>query len=82
MEENEVLVEVEKVREIKIKQEKTIAKQKADYTFKIKDKVRIIDSNSIGTIEKIEKNSAFINYGIFTTKTTLQKLELVQPVKK
>ena len=67
--ENEVLVEVEKVREIKIKQEKTIAKQKAD-------------SNSIGTIEKIEKNSAFINYGIFTTKTTLQKLELVQPVKK
>ena len=80
--ENEVLVEVEKVREIKIKQEKTIAKQKADYTFKIKDKVRIIDSNSIGTIEKIEKNSAFINYGIFTTKTTLQKLELVQPVKK
>ena len=80
--ENEVLVEVEKVREIKIKQEKTIAKQKADYTFKIKDKVRIIDSNSIGTIEKIEKNTAFINYGIFTTKTTLQKLELVQPAKK
>ena len=76
------MVEVEKVREEKIKIEKVVAKQKADYVFKINDKVRIIDSNSVGTIEKIEKNNAFINYGVFTTKTTLNKLEFVQAAKK
>ena len=80
--EKEVLVEVEKVREEKIKVEKVIAKQKADYVFKINDRVKIIDSNTVGTIDKIEKNNAFINYGIFTTKTTLNKLELVQAAKK
>ena len=32
--------------------------------------------------EKIEKNNAFINYGFFTTKTTLNKLELVESAKK
>ena len=80
--EKEVLVAVEKVREEKIKVDKVIAKQKADYVFKINDKVRIIDSNTVGTIDKIEKNNAFINYGVFTTKTTIQKLELVQSSKK
>jgi len=80
--EKEVLVAVEKVREEKIKVDKVIAKQKADYVFKINDKVRIINSNTVGTIDKIEKNNAFINYGVFTTKTTIQKLELVQSSKK
>ncbi|MBI9041125.1 DNA mismatch repair protein MutS [Lutibacter sp.] len=80
--EKEVLVAVEKVREEKIKVDKVIAKQKADYVFKINDKVRIIDSNTVGTIDKIEKKNAFINYGVFTTKTTLNKLELVQAAKK
>jgi DNA mismatch repair protein MutS2 len=79
--EEEIVVEVIKVREEKQKEAKKIAKQKADYIFKVNDKVRIIDSNAQGIIEKIEKNSAFINYGIFTTKTTLNKLELVQSAK-
>ena len=79
--ETEVLVEVVKAREIKKVKEKKVAKQKANYTFKINDKVRIIGSNSCGTINKIEKNNAFINYGIFTTKTTLNKLELVESAK-
>ena len=69
------------IREIKIKEEKTIAKQKANYVFKVNDRIRIIDSNSVGTIEKIEKKNAFINYGVFTTKTSLSKLELVQSAK-
>jgi len=80
--ETEVLVEVIKVREIKNTEAKNEAKQKADYVFKPNDKVRIIGSNSNGTIDKIEKNNAFINYGIFTTKTTLIKLELVESAKK
>ncbi|MFK5958911.1 MAG: DNA mismatch repair protein MutS [Lutibacter sp.] len=80
--ESEVLVEVVKVREIKKTAAKKIAKQKASYIFKTNDKVRIEGSNSCGTIDKIEKNNAFINYGFFTTKTTLNKLELVEPAKK
>jgi DNA mismatch repair protein MutS2 len=80
--EQEVVVEVVKVREEKQKEAKKIAKQKADYVFKVNDRVRIIDSNSNGIIEKIEKNNAFINYGFFTTKTTLNKLELVESSKK
>mgnify|MGYP000856561865 FL=1 len=80
--EKEVLVAVEKVREEKIKVDKVIAKQKADYVFKINDKVRIIDSNTVGTIDKIEKNKAFINYGIFTTEASFDKLEFVEKSKK
>jgi len=80
--EKEVIVEVKKVREKKNVEAKKIAKTNASYVFKVNDKVRIIDSNSCGTIDKIEKNNAFINYGIFTTKTTLNKLDLVESAKK
>ena len=80
--ETEVMVEVVKVREIQQKEAIKTAKQKSDYVFKINDKIKITGSNSTGTIEKIEKNNAFINYGFFTTKTTLSKLELVESAKK
>ena len=79
--EKEVIVEVNKVREKKQSEAKKRAKQQSDYSFKMKDKVRITGSNSCGTIEKIEKKYAFINYGNFTTKTTLTKLELVESAK-
>jgi DNA mismatch repair protein MutS2 len=79
--EKEVLVEVDKVNTKKIKEARIRERNKANYVFKINDKVRIIDSNSCGIIEKIEKKNAFINYGNFTTKTTLSKLELVESVK-
>ncbi|MBK5207891.1 MAG: DNA mismatch repair protein MutS [Flavobacteriaceae bacterium] len=78
----EVMVEVVKVRETQQKEAIKTAKQKSDYVFKINDKIKITGSNSTGTIEKIEKNNAFINYGFFTTKTTLSKLELVESAKK
>ena len=80
--EKEVLVEVKKVREKQKIEALKVAKQKADYIFKINDKVRVIGSTSCGTINKIEKNNVFINYGVFTTKTTLNKLELVESAKK
>ncbi len=80
--EKEVVVEVVKVREQKKTEAIKVAKQKADYTFKTNDKVRITGSNACGTIDKIEKKNAFINYGFFTTKTTLNKLELVEAAKK
>jgi len=80
--EMEVLVEVIKVRENQQNEAVKTAKQKSDYVYKVKDRVKITGSNSTGTIEKIEKNNAFINYGFFTTKTTLSKLELVESAKK
>jgi len=80
--EKEVVGEVVKVREQKKTEAIKVAKQKANYTFKINDKVRITGSNSCGIIDKIEKKNAFINYGFFTTKTTLNKLELVEAAKK
>ena len=40
-------------------------------------KVKIKGSTSIGTIEKIEKDTLFINYGIFTTKINIFEVEKV-----
>ncbi|MCF6223070.1 MAG: DNA mismatch repair protein MutS [Flavobacteriaceae bacterium] len=80
--EKEVLPEIKKV----IKQKKLIEREKAiiieGYEFQINDRVRLIDGNAKGTIDKIEKNIATINYGIFTAKTNVNQLELVQKAKK
>ena len=59
-----------------------IAKEKSEYVYKINDRVRIEGSNSIGTIDKIDKKGVTINYGVFTTKTSIEKLELVEKTKK
>lgn len=79
--EKEILNEVIKVRTEKKENEKKITKTKQDYQFKVNDRVRMIDGSSKGTIEKIEKNMATINYGIFTAKTNLDQLELVEAAK-
>ncbi|CAL2076238.1 endonuclease MutS2 [Tenacibaculum sp. 190524A05c] len=79
--EQEVLQKVVKVRKEKKEEEKKIAKAKAEYIFKTGDRVRLVDGNAVGTIDKIEKKNAFINYGLFTTKTSIEKLELVQRAK-
>ena len=79
--EKEILAEVRKVRRSKKENAKKTAKQKEDYQFKIGDMVRLENSRSNGTIEKIEKNIAFINYGIFITKANTKKLELVERKK-
>ena len=51
-------------------------------SLKVGDRVRIKDSKSVGVIDKIEKDKALINYGVFTTLTALAQLELVEKVKK
>ena len=79
--ENEVLKKVVKVREEKKKEAEKIAEAKANYIFKVGDRVRLEDGNAVGTIDKIEKKKAFINYGLFTTEVSLTKLELVQKAK-
>lgn len=79
--EKEVLEKVVEVRKEKKIEEAKVAKEKAAYVFKVNDKVRIIDSNSVGTIDKLDKKNVTINYGVFTTKTSVNKIELVQKAK-
>lgn len=77
----EVKVKVEEIRtakkEKKIKAQKQEA-EKPKVTLKIGDRVRMVDGKSVGTIDKIEKNKAVVNYGIFTSKVSLEQLEFVQ----
>ncbi|GAA4237354.1 DNA mismatch repair protein MutS [Postechiella marina] len=83
----QVKKEVEKKVEI-IREKKKEAKKKAIENPKPKaiirlgDRVRMEDGRSIGTVDKIEKNKAVVNYGIFTTNVSIDQLELVEAMKK
>ena len=81
---NEISVkkEIEKKVENIRYEKKTITKKSKKrflnkYNFKEGDSVRLIDSKSVGIIEKLEKNKVIINYGSFKTKTTTDELEIV-----
>ncbi|MBS9774386.1 MAG: DNA mismatch repair protein MutS [Tenacibaculum sp.] len=76
--EQEVLKKVVEVRKEKKIENEKIAKEKANYVFKIGDRVRVEGSRSIGVIDRIEKKKALINFGMFTTETKIEKLELVK----
>ncbi|PID69126.1 MAG: DNA mismatch repair protein MutS [Flavobacteriales bacterium] len=78
----EVLAEVNTIKAAKQKAIADNKKMRAAYTYKIKDRVRLIDGTAVGTIEKIEKNTVFLNYGTFTTQAKLNQLELVESHKK
>jgi DNA mismatch repair protein MutS2 len=76
----EVKVKVEEIREVK-KEKKlkaALEPEKPTVILKIGDRVRMKDGKSIGTIDKIEKNKAVVNYGVFTSKVSLEELEYVQ----
>ena len=79
----EVEVHVEEIRqekkEKKIKAALTLEKPKV--TLKVGDRVRMIDGKAIGTIDKIEKSKAIVNYGLFTSKADLAVLEFVEAKK-
>lgn len=77
-------IEVEKkVEEIRVKKkEAKIEAAKAPppkpkVVLKIGDRVRMIEGKAIGTIDTIEKQKATVNYGIFTTKVSVEELEKV-----
>ena len=78
----EVKVKVEEIRKVK-KEKKEKAKieeeNKPKVILKVGDRVRMIDGKSIGTIDSIEKNKATVNYGIFTSKVSLDQLEYIEP---
>ncbi len=83
----QVKKEVEKKVEV-IRKKKKVAKQKAignpkpKAIIRLGDRVRMEDGRAIGTIDKIEKNKAVVNYGMFTTNVSIEQLELVEAMKK
>lgn len=79
----EVKVKVEEIRkEKKEKKLKPAVPEKPKYILKVGDRVRMIDGKSVGSIDVIEKNKATVNYGIFTSKVSLDALELVEAKKQ
>jgi DNA mismatch repair protein MutS2 len=79
----EVTVKVEEIR--KEKKEKkikaAIIPEKPKMVLKVKDRVRMIDGKAVGTIDKIEKNKAIVNYGVFTSTVSLESIEFVERPK-
>ncbi|MFY8186868.1 MAG: endonuclease MutS2 [Flavobacterium sp.] len=80
----EVTEKVEVIR--KEKKEKKLKAQKIlaeipKVVLKLGDRVRMFDGKAVGTIDKIEKNKATVNYGVFTSQVSLDVLELVERMK-
>jgi DNA mismatch repair protein MutS2 len=79
----EVKVKVEEIRaEKKEKKLKAITEERPKVTLKVGDRVRMFDGKAIGTIDKIEKNKAVVNYGVFISTVSLERLEFVEHQKK
>ena len=81
----EVQKEVKVIREKKIVEKKKAVikeKNKPRPIFQLGDRVRMQDGKAVGTIDKLEKKKAIVNYGIFTTNVSVDQLELVERVKK
>lgn len=85
-----VQVAQEVQKEVKvIREKKQVAKKKAVHkeknkprpVFKIDDRVRMSDGKAVGTIDKLEKGKAVVNYGMFTTNISIDQLELVERSK-
>jgi DNA mismatch repair protein MutS2 len=79
----EVAVQVEEIRQEK-KEKKikaALVPEKPKVTLKIGDRVRMFDGKSIGTVDKIERKKAVVNYGVFTSNVALELLEFVESKK-
>ena len=55
--------------------QKQIAPTKPVVSLKVGDKVKMINGNAVGTIDKLEKKKAFVNYGSFKTNVNVSELE-------
>ncbi|MDO6598040.1 DNA mismatch repair protein MutS [Oceanihabitans sp. 2_MG-2023] len=84
--ETQVKKEAEKKVEVirkkkKEAKKKAIVPEKPKAILKVGDRVRMEDGRAVGSIDKIEKNKAVVNYGIFTTNVSIEQLELVEAIK-
>ena len=80
----EVQKEVKVIREKKkVEKKKAIIKEKnkPKPIFKLEDRVRMTDGKAVGSIDKLEKGKAVVNYGMFTTNVSVDQLELVERKK-
>lgn len=80
----EVQEEVKVIREKKkVEKKKTIFKEKnkPKPVFNLGDRVRMQDGKAVGSIDKLEKGKATVNYGMFTTNVSIDQLELVEKKK-
>jgi DNA mismatch repair protein MutS2 len=80
----EVQQEVKVIRQkkkISRKKEEVKEKNKPRPDFKLGDRVRLFDGKAVGSIDKLEKNKAVVNYGVFTTNVSVDQLELVEKGK-
>lgn len=80
----EVKEKVEEIRKEKKEKKLKAIQQEANkpkLPLKLGDRVRMTDGKAVGTIDAIEKNKATVNYGIFTSKVSLDSLELVEAKK-
>ncbi|MES2239170.1 MAG: DNA mismatch repair protein MutS [Bacteroidota bacterium] len=78
----EVTVQVEEIRKEKKEKKLKPVIEKPKAILKVGDRVRMLDGKAVGSIDAIEKNKAVVNYGIFTSKVSLDELDLVEAVKK
>lgn len=85
--EAELKKEVEKKVAV-IRKEKKKQKEKAALippkpkrVLVVGDSVRLEDGRAVGTLDKLEKNKAVVNYGLFTTKVNIDRLEYVNSKK-
>ncbi len=85
--ETELKKEVDKKVEV-IRKEKKQQKAKAALIppkpkriLVIGDSVRLEDGRAVGTLDKLEKNKAVVNYGLFTTTVNIDRLEYVKTKK-
>lgn len=80
----EVQKEVKVIREKKqVEKKKAVFKEKNKPrpVFQIDDRVRMTDGKAVGSIDKLEKGKAVVNYGMFTTNVSVDQLELVERKK-
>ncbi|MGB5652461.1 MAG: DNA mismatch repair protein MutS, partial [Robiginitalea sp.] len=76
----ELQQEVQTIRKKKKAEKRSAEKSQAKKprpVFKIGDQVRLSDSKSVGSIDRIEKQKALVNYGVFTTEVSIDQLEFV-----
>ena len=62
-------------KEKKLKANVVIEKPKP--ILQVGNRVRMHDGKAVGTIDKIEKYKAVVNYGVFTSTVSLDLLEFV-----
>ena len=65
--------EISKQKEVIETKEKAATQKKID-NLKVGDRVKIHGSSSVGTIDKIKKETVFVNYGLFTTQINVNEV--------